>query len=81
MLSEPSASGTDAALRQSLRTRSDGEGVDGVIGLHLMSNYPVGRVGVRAGPVFASADGFVLSVNGKGGHAAMPHETVDAQHT
>jgi len=43
------------------------EGVDGVIGLHLMSDYPVGRVGVRAGPVFASADGFVLRVKGKGG--------------
>lgn len=53
------------------------EGVDGVIGLHLMSHYPVGRVGVRAGPVFASADGFVLSVKGKGGHAAMPQEAVD----
>jgi amidohydrolase len=53
------------------------EGVDGVIGLHLMSTFPVGRVGVRAGPVFASADGFVLRVKGKGGHAAMPHEAVD----
>jgi amidohydrolase len=53
------------------------EGVDGVIGLHLMSTYASGRVGVRAGPVFASADGFVLSVKGKGGHAAMPHGAVD----
>jgi amidohydrolase len=53
------------------------EGVDGVIGLHLMSTSPVGRVGVRSGPVFASADGFVLRVKGKGGHAAMPHEAVD----
>jgi amidohydrolase len=53
------------------------EGVDGVIGLHLMSTFPVVRVGVRAGPVFASADGFVLTVRGKGGHAAMPHSAVD----
>ena len=53
------------------------EGVDGVIGLHLMSTSPVGSVGVRAGAVFASVDGFVLSVKGKGGHAAMPHEAVD----
>src|SRR5215469_10899832 len=43
------------------------EGVDGVLGLHLMSTSPVGRVGVRAGAVFASADGFVLRVKGKGG--------------
>src|SRR5215472_5391082 len=53
------------------------EDVDGVIGLHLMSSYPVGLVGVRAGPVFASVDALVLSVKGKGGHAAMPHEAVD----
>jgi amidohydrolase len=48
-----------------------------VIGLHLMSTSPVGLVGVRAGPVFASVDGFGLIVKGKGGHAAMPHEAVD----
>lgn len=53
------------------------KGVDGVIGLHLISNYTLGRVGVRSGPVFASADGFTLRVRGKGGHAASPHEAVD----
>src|SRR5437016_6329812 len=53
------------------------EGVDGVIGLHLISDYPVGRVGVRAGAVFASANRFVLTVRGKGGHAAMPEMSVD----
>jgi amidohydrolase len=53
------------------------ENVDGVIGLHLISDYPLGRVGVRAGPVFASADRLILTVRGKGGHAAMPETTVD----
>ena len=53
------------------------KGVDGVIGLHLISDYPVGRVGVRAGTVFASADAFTLTVKGKGGHAAMPEFSVD----
>lgn len=52
-------------------------GVDGVIGLHLMSYYPVGRVAVRAGTVFASADGFTMTVKGKGGHGAMPETAVD----
>jgi amidohydrolase len=52
-------------------------GVTGVIGLHLISDYPVGRVGVRAGAVFASADKFTLTVKGKGGHAAMPEASVD----
>jgi amidohydrolase len=53
------------------------KGVDGVIGLHLMSDYPLGRVGVRSGAVFASADKLMLTVRGKGGHAAMPETTVD----
>ena len=53
------------------------QNVDGIIGLHLISDYPLGRVGVRSGPVFASADRFILTVKGKGGHAAMPETTVD----
>ncbi|HEV2581916.1 MAG TPA: amidohydrolase [Ktedonobacteraceae bacterium] len=53
------------------------QGVDGVIGLHLFSNYTHGRVGVRSGPVFASADKLILTVRGKGGHGAMPETTVD----
>jgi len=52
-------------------------GVDGIIGLHLISNHPLGFVGVRSGTVFASADRFVLTVRGKGGHAAMPDGAID----
>ncbi len=53
------------------------DGVDGIIGLHLISNHPLGFVGVRSGTVFASADRFVLTVRGKGGHAAMPDGAID----
>jgi amidohydrolase len=53
------------------------EGVDNIIGLHLFSTYPLGRVGVRSGTTFASADKFVLRVHGKGGHGAMPESAVD----
>jgi amidohydrolase len=52
-------------------------GVDGVIGLHLMSTMPSGFIGVRAGAVFAGADGFTLTVHGRGGHAAIPQNAVD----
>ncbi|GCE18652.1 M20 metallopeptidase family protein [Dictyobacter kobayashii] len=51
--------------------------VDGVIGLHLISNHPVGRVGVRAGTIFASADKMTLTVHGRGGHGGMPDTAVD----
>jgi amidohydrolase len=51
--------------------------VDGIIGLHLVSDSPLGLVGVRSGAVFASADRYILTVKGRGGHAAMPETTVD----
>jgi amidohydrolase len=51
--------------------------VDGIIGLHLISHYPVGRIGVRSGPVFAGADRFILTVRGKGSHAAMFDRAID----
>jgi amidohydrolase len=51
--------------------------VDSIIGLHLISTYPVGRIGVRAGAIFASADSFEMTVKGRGGHAASPEEAVD----
>lgn len=47
-------------------------------GLHLWSRLPLNRVVVQPGPIWAAADGFDLVVQGKGGHGAMPHETVDA---
>jgi amidohydrolase len=53
------------------------EGVDSIIGLHLISTYPVGRIGVRAGAIFASATSFEMTVKGRGGHAASPEETID----
>lgn len=53
------------------------QGVDGLIGLHLISYQPLGRVGVRSGPVFASADRFVLTVKGRGSHAAMFDRAID----
>jgi amidohydrolase len=51
--------------------------VDGIIGLHLISNHPVGRVGVRAGSVFAAADKLEVTIYGKGGHGGMPQTAVD----
>lgn len=47
-------------------------------GLHLWSRLPLNHVVVQSGPLWAAADGFDLVVHGKGGHGAMPHETVDA---
>ncbi len=51
--------------------------VDAVIGLHVWSQVPVGTVGVRPGPIFASADEINLRVRGRGGHGAIPEANVD----
>lgn len=52
--------------------------VDQIIGLHLISNIPTGRAGIIAGPMMANADGFTARIIGQGGHAAAPHQAVDA---
>ncbi|HEX9142909.1 MAG TPA: M20 family metallopeptidase, partial [Candidatus Binatia bacterium] len=51
--------------------------VDAVFGLHLVTKLPVGHVALRAGPVLAAADYFTIDVKGKGGHGALPHQTID----
>lgn len=56
----------------------EGPDVAAVIGLHLWNNLPVGQIGITSGPIFANADGFEIVVRGKGGHGALPHQTVDA---
>jgi amidohydrolase len=43
----------------------------------MWNDLPTGKVGVRSGPVFASADQFLIRVIGRGGHGAAPHQTVD----
>ncbi len=47
-------------------------------GLHLWSRLPLNEVVVQAGPLWAGADMVDLVIRGRGGHGAMPHETVDA---
>lgn len=53
------------------------DGVDVVYGAHVMSNLPLGQVGVREGHAMAAYDAFEIEIFGKGGHAAMPHVGVD----
>jgi amidohydrolase len=52
--------------------------VDAIIGLHLWNNLPLGTVGVRAGALMAAVECFKCTILGKGGHGAMPHQTVDS---
>ncbi len=52
-------------------------GVQEVYGMHNMPGLTPGEFAIRPGALLASADEFEITVTGKGGHAAAPHEAVD----
>jgi amidohydrolase len=54
------------------------EDADGVLGLHVWAEMPVGVAGLAAGPVTANADRFQIIVQGRGGHGSEPQRTQDA---
>jgi hippurate hydrolase len=50
---------------------------DAAFALHVFPTAPHGTLGGRAGPLLASADQFRIVVQGRGGHASLPHQTLD----
>jgi amidohydrolase len=53
------------------------EGVDRVLGIHLWAPLETGRVAVKSGVIFGSADSFSITIQGRGGHGGMPHTAID----
>ncbi|WP_347548486.1 amidohydrolase [Pseudalkalibacillus hwajinpoensis] len=58
---------------------SDGclEGIDEIYGAHVWADHPIGHYSFHEGYTMAAADTFDITIAGKGGHGAMPHQTVD----
>jgi amidohydrolase len=54
------------------------DGVDVIFGTHLWASETTGTIQYRTGPIMAAADRFEIDIQGKGGHGAQPHKTVDA---
>jgi hippurate hydrolase len=52
-------------------------GIEEVYGMHNQPGLDVGSFAIRSGPMMAGGDRFVISINGKGGHAAYPHLSHD----
>src|SRR5262249_47692275 len=50
--------------------------IDQVYGMHNWPGAPVGSFGLRKGPLMASADEVTITIEGKGGHGAMPHQCI-----
>lgn len=60
-----------------LEGRVIGPAIERMYGLHGWPMLPEGVVGSRSGPLLASSDSFSIVIRGRGGHAAMPHTTID----
>ena len=46
-------------------------------GLHVMNDIEAGKIKVKSGELMAAPDDFELTITGKGGHGAYPHECID----
>ena len=71
---EEGGAGARAMIQDGLMTRF---GIGEVYGMHNLPGLPVGAFALRPGPIMAAADRFEIEVEGRGGHAAQPHLTVD----
>ncbi|WP_369790343.1 amidohydrolase [Rouxiella sp. WC2420] len=54
------------------------EGVKAIFGMHNAPNLPLGKLITRGGAFYANVDRFTININGKGAHAARPHEGIDS---
>ncbi|RWQ32700.1 MAG: amidohydrolase [Mesorhizobium sp.] len=52
-------------------------GISQVFGMHTQPGMEIGKFGICHGAIMGSQDDFDIIVNGRGGHAASPHRTID----
>ena len=56
----------------------DNPAPDAAFALHLWNQFPLGKLVVQPGPLMAAADRFDIAITGRGGHGAVPEDTIDA---
>ncbi|MDF3215697.1 amidohydrolase [Mesorhizobium sp. M7A.F.Ca.CA.001.09.2.1] len=71
---EEGGGGGNEMVKDGMMERFD---ISRVFGMHNMPGLPVGQFAIRPGPIMAATAEFTITVHGKGGHAAMPHGTID----
>src|SRR5262245_8273394 len=57
--------------------RMEGFRLEEVYGMHNYPGLPVGQFALRPGPLMAAADRLTIEIEGRGGHAAKPHQSID----
>ncbi|CAN7440727.1 M20 family metallopeptidase [Rhizobium rhizogenes] len=71
---EEGGAGGDAMVKDGMMERFE---IAEVYGMHNLPGLPVGQFAIRKGPIMAATDEFTVTIKGRGGHAAMPHKTID----
>ncbi|MEM8824592.1 MAG: M20 aminoacylase family protein [Pseudomonadota bacterium] len=71
---EEGGAGAEAMVQDGALSRFN---VSEVYGMHNAPHLPAGQFAIRPGPFYAAVDSFRIDVQGRGGHAARPHNTVD----
>ncbi|WP_282051816.1 M20 aminoacylase family protein [Phaeobacter inhibens] len=71
---EEGGNGAEAMCKDGLMDRF---GIDEVYAIHNSPGLELGKFALRPGPILASVDEFIIRLQGRGGHAAKPQETVD----
>jgi amidohydrolase len=74
---QPAEEGGAGALAMIDDGLMDKFGIEQVYGMHNMPALPVGSFSMRKGPTMASADEITITIEGRGGHGAMPHQGID----
>ena len=69
--------GAQYMLDEGLLDVSPERPVTGAFAIHVFSVLPAGLIALRGGAQMASADQFLVTVHGKGGHASAPHNALD----
>ena len=71
---EEGGGGGDEMVKDGLMERF---GIEQVFGMHNMPGLAVGEFASRSGAIMAATDEFTIKIRGRGGHAAMPYQTID----
>ncbi len=77
LIFQPAEEGDAGALRMIQEGLFEKYPMDAVYGLHNWPYLPKGQIAVRAGAMMAASDFFEITIHGKGGHAAIPHNAID----
>ena len=74
---EEGHAGAKVMLAEGILTEGLARPVGAAFAIHVTPNIPTGFMGMRPGPLMASADEFTVRVRGKGTHASTPHFGID----